>query len=107
MAVEIITKEDLQAFRILLIEDINNILSQQTSTYTPWLKSIEVRKLLQISAGKLFTLRVKGILKYTLIGRIVYYRMEDIQNMLNQNNDGKDKGFLMRPHLELPNSRKI
>jgi phospholipase C len=49
---QIITKEDLKAFRIELLND----LKQQFSSHIPskpkqWLKSSEVRKILKISPG--------------------------------------------------------
>jgi len=47
-----------------------------------WLKALEVRKLLKISAGTLLTLRATGRLAYSKIGGTYYYRYADIQKML-------------------------
>ena len=82
MGVEIITKEDLQAFRLNLLEDIRVILSQGATQPKEWLKSEEVKKLLKISAGTLQTLRIKGKLHYSKIGGTYYYRYQEIQQML-------------------------
>lgn len=49
MAVEILTKEDLNDFRILLLDDIREILQGKTEQTKQWLKSKEVRKLLNIT----------------------------------------------------------
>ena len=83
MAVEIITKEDLKAFRIELLND----LKQQFSAHLPtkpkqWLKSSEVRKILKISPGTLQNLRINNTLRFTKIGGIIYYSNEDIECLL-------------------------
>ncbi len=59
MNVEVITKEDLQAFRLQLI----NVSSR--SQTKEWLKSSEVRKLLKFSPGKLKNLRLSEMLDRT------------------------------------------
>jgi hypothetical protein len=83
MGTEMVTKEDLEAFRILLLQDIERLLkSRSLSPTKPWLKGTEVRKLLSISAGTLQALRVTGKLNSTKIGGTHYYRYEDIEKML-------------------------
>jgi hypothetical protein len=47
-----------------------------------WLKSVEVRKLLNISPGTLQNLRINGTLRYTKIGGIMYYKLENINKIL-------------------------
>ncbi len=47
-----------------------------------WLKSYEVRKILNISPGTLQNLRLNGTLPYTKIGGVMYYDYADIQEML-------------------------
>lgn len=86
MAVEIITVEDLQTFKSELINDIKVLLKEQTGQpIKKWLKSYEVRKLLNISPGTLQNLRINGTLPYTKIGGVMYYDYADIQNMLQSN----------------------
>lgn len=85
MAVEIITKEDLQLFRQELIQEIKELLNSTTPKHKEWLKSFEVRKLLKISPGTLQTLRINGTLRYTRVGSIIYYKYEDITKILNDN----------------------
>ncbi|GAO31171.1 helix-turn-helix domain-containing protein [Geofilum rubicundum] len=86
MAAEIITVEDLQTFKSELISDIKQLLKEQTGQpVKKWLKSYEVRKLLNISPGTLQNLRVNGSLPYTKIGGVMYYDYADIQNMLQAN----------------------
>uniref|UniRef100_UPI0025C5CFA9 helix-turn-helix domain-containing protein n=1 Tax=Flavobacterium sp. UBA6046 TaxID=1946552 RepID=UPI0025C5CFA9 len=50
-----------------------------------WLKSNEVRKLLNISPGTLQNLRINGTLSYTKIGCILYYPYQDIEKLMEHN----------------------
>lgn len=85
MAIEILTKEDLNQFHKSLLEDIKEILKGKNQQAKKWLKSTEVRKLLNISPGTLQNLRINGTLTYTKIGGIVYYDHSDIEKVLNGN----------------------
>jgi DNA-binding transcriptional MerR regulator len=85
MAIEILTKEDLNQFHKSLLEDIKEILKGKNEQSKKWLKSTEVRKLLNISPGTLQNLRINGTLTYTKIGGIVYYDHSDIEKVLNGN----------------------
>ena len=82
MAVQIITIEDLNEFRNLLLNDLKEIINSKPQQSKQWLKSNEVRKLLNISPGTLQNLRINGTLKYKRIGGIIYYNYEDITKML-------------------------
>jgi hypothetical protein len=82
----IITKEDLQEFRLRLLDDIKQIItSKEAKLIKPWLKNAEVMKLLEISANTLQRLRVSGKLPANKVGGIHYYRYEDIEKMINSN----------------------
>jgi predicted site-specific integrase-resolvase len=50
-----------------------------------WIKSYEVRKLLNISPGTLQNLRMNGTLPFTRMGGALYYDNEDIQKILQTN----------------------
>lgn len=82
MQVELITKEDLKRFREDLLTEIRQLIVKGQPQHKQWLKSAEVRKLLNISPGTLQNLRINGKLRYTKIGGIMYYRFEDIQKLL-------------------------
>ncbi|CAM3691734.1 helix-turn-helix domain-containing protein [Mucilaginibacter galii] len=83
MATEIITKDDLNEFRELLLNDFKTLLQgKQPQENTKWLKSYQVKNMLKISPGTLQNLRVKGTIRYTKIGGILYYKQEDIQRLL-------------------------
>lgn len=83
---QLITIADLENFKITLLESITKTIELQNgNTNKKWLKSHEVRKLLQISPGKLQTLRSSGVLPYTRIGGIIYYDETDINNLFEDN----------------------
>ena len=84
MAMEIITIEDLEAFRVRLLDDIKALLKPVSYAEKKWLKSAEVRKLLGISHGTLQNLRIKGTIPYRKIGGLTYYKYEDIFNLLEK-----------------------
>ena len=84
MSFELITKEDLQQFRMQLLNDLRQILKPtEAKLVKPWLKNSEVRKLLNISSNTVQRLRIAGKLRSSKIGGIYYYRYEDIEKLLN------------------------
>jgi len=85
MAIEVITREDLNEFRTLLLNDFKEILQVKSQQSKQWLKSSEVRKLLNISPGTLQTFRINKTLSYTRIGGIIYYSQQDIDRLLEGN----------------------
>ena len=91
MSVEILTKEDLQAFRIQLLNDIKALLFIKQSENMEWLRSSEIRKALKISAGTLQNLRVTGKLKPVKIGGILFYRNSDLEKLLDSGNQNSKR----------------
>lgn len=86
MSAEIITTDDLQEFKMEMLEGIQNLLqNQSTFKQKKYLKSSELMELLQISAGTLQTLRINGTLPYSKIGGIIFYEYDEIQKVLEQN----------------------
>jgi len=83
-AIELITKEDLKQFKSELLTEIKAMIQpgQGQGQSKQWLKSNEVRKLLNISPGTLQNLRINGTLRYTKIGGMMYYKLEDIHKLL-------------------------
>ncbi|HEY2581199.1 MAG TPA: helix-turn-helix domain-containing protein [Mucilaginibacter sp.] len=84
MNIEFITKDDLRKLENLLYE-IKGLIKPGHGQSKQWLKSYEVRKLLNISPGTLQNLRVNGTLRYTKIGGLLYYKLEDIEKLLEGN----------------------
>ena len=87
MAVDILTKDDLNGFKEELFEELKRLLKVKSTNpnQKEWLKSYEVRKLLSISPGKLQNMRVNGTIAYTRIGGLMFYKYEDIIKLMEDN----------------------
>jgi hypothetical protein len=86
MPTSIITTDDLRDFKMELLDDIKNLLTQQASgTIKKYLKSAEVIDLLQISPGTLQNLRINGTLPYIKIGGLIYYDATEIHRVMEAN----------------------
>lgn len=82
-AIELMTKEDLVQMENRLLNAIKALnYPENGGQRKRWLKSQEVRKLLNISPGTLQNLRINGSLRFTKIGGILYYQQEDIDKLL-------------------------
>ncbi|REC50623.1 MULTISPECIES: helix-turn-helix domain-containing protein [Chryseobacterium] len=82
MAISIITKEDLQQFKIELLEEIKELLQAKATEQKLWLRTSEVKKLLNISSGTLQNLRINGTVSYSKVGGTLYYNYKDIEKLL-------------------------
>ncbi|MEI7503130.1 MAG: helix-turn-helix domain-containing protein [Paludibacter sp.] len=92
MPAQIITTDDLREFKVELLDEIRVLISEQKNpVLKKWLKSLEVRRLLNISPGTLQTLRINGTLPYTKIGGTNYYNASDIDVLLSQNHKKKTR----------------
>lgn len=80
---QLVTLDDLEKFRVTLMMDIKLMLEANLGKPAKrWLKSHEVRKLLNISGGTLQTLRNNGKLPYTRIGGLIYYDAVEVDRIL-------------------------
>lgn len=84
MAENVITIENLQAFKLELLEEIEKKLSQRQPAPPAqrWFKSYQLKKLLPLSHGKIQRLRDTGILPYVKIGSVILYDYYDIEKMV-------------------------
>lgn len=86
MAIEVLTKDDLNEFRNQLISDFRQLIqSKPEEEAQRWLKSHEVKQLLNISAGTLQNLRINGTLAYSKIGGTIFYDSIAINKILQTN----------------------
>jgi Helix-turn-helix domain len=83
MPIEIITKQDLEDFGVKLLQDIKALLGDQPAKPQKWLKSYQVKNLLKVSPNTLQKLRLNGTLNPTKIGGILYYKHDEIMDVLN------------------------
>ena len=81
------TKEDLQIFRVQLLDDIKGIIESlnKKDELPEWLKSKEVRKILTASPGTLQNLRVCGKLHPVKIEGSWYYSKDEIRALFIPN----------------------
>lgn len=86
-SIEIITKEDLMAFKADLLNELKILIQPKVVDHKEWIKSREVRKLLGISPGTLQNLRISGKIRFTKVGGTLFYSSYDLYQLLN---GGKD-----------------
>lgn len=85
-----VTYDDLERFRTQLLFDIQKLLNAHLGNQPKrWLKSNEVKSMLKISHCTLQTMRSSGKLPFTKIGGVIYYDVEDLQEMLVKNKKTK------------------
>ena len=83
MAVNILTQEDLQQFKVELFKELSQFFQNPpNATQKKWLKSYEVREMLGISRGTLQTMRTNGTLEATAVGGLMFYDYEDIVKLM-------------------------
>ena len=87
MSAEVITKEDLEIFRIKLIDDFKQLLATtgKQEVKPEWLKSGEVRKILKVSPGTLQNLRISGKLCPVRISGSWYYSLSEVNALFAGN----------------------
>jgi hypothetical protein len=88
MSLEILSRQDLNEFKIDLIQEIKTLLLQTPTGNKEVLKSTDVRKMLGISHGTLQTLRINRTLPYSKVGGTIYYQHADVLRVLQQNKKG-------------------
>lgn len=87
MSMEIVTREDLQKFRLQLLKDIQEIIrrvNDSTDSKSKGYKTAHVRKMLGCSINKLVLLRTTGKIRVKKIGGTLYYNKENIKRLLEE-----------------------
>lgn len=83
MKIDLITTEELQQFKMELMQEIKNVLDHKNlSQSKEWLRSSEVKAMLKISGGRLQNLRINGTLPFKKIGGTMYYNKFVIEKLL-------------------------
>ena len=86
MPTSIITTDDLREFKMDLLDEMRKLLMQQNNGgLKKYLKSSEVKEMLQISPGTLQNLRMNGTLPYSKVGGIIFYDVKEIQTVMENN----------------------
>ena len=73
------------AFKEQLLEAILEALERKEDKPKEWLRSRQVREMLNISPGTLQNLRINGILPYSKVGGVIFYPAKGIEQVLDEN----------------------
>lgn len=71
--------QEVKAIKVAIINPIKTIESDK------WLDNADVREMLHVSTRTLQRLRMTGMLRYSKVNGKIYYRLADINKMLEQN----------------------
>ena len=82
MHINLLTHEDLLAFKKDLIEEIKQLVEPNLQR-KEWLKSKDVCEMLNISPSTLQNLRIAGKLPFKKVMGTVFYNIKDVEGMLN------------------------
>lgn len=84
MNLNIVTKEDLIDLKQELLNEIKD-LKQSNSRDKKYLRSAEMRAMLNVSAGTLQNMRINGTLPYIKAGTTILYDMDKVVEIFNEN----------------------
>lgn len=92
-AIDLVTKQDLEDFKAAMLGEIKRILQggAERASGKQWMRSADVRRLLDISAGTLQNLRLRGELQYSKIGGSMFYRTCDVERMIAKGSSLKSR----------------
>jgi hypothetical protein len=83
LQINIVTKEDLEDFRIKLMTEIRETLKiQEVKSFPKSIKTKQVLEILDMSAGKLKQMRISGELSYKKVGGTYYYNYNEVKRLL-------------------------
>lgn len=82
VTLSLITKEDLQDFKKELLQHITSLYENKGTIQKQWLRTSEVKKLLNVSSGTLQNYRINGTLSYKKLGGSLYYNYEEIKKLM-------------------------
>ncbi len=78
---DLATKQDLFELRAILLQALKG---ESTNERREWLRTKEVKKMLHLSDGSLANLRVKKLLNPTKIEGVYYYKLSEIESLLER-----------------------
>ncbi|MGJ1323949.1 hypothetical protein D3C87_1514810 [compost metagenome] len=86
---EIVSKQDLEQFRIRMLSDIQQMLVGSLVPPTEefdWLRSKAIRKMMDISPATLQNLRITGKIRHKKVMGSYYYNRSDLQKLFQDEN---------------------
>ena len=85
MNLNIVTKEDLIELKQELLNEIKEIKQAGISRDKKYLRSAEMRAMLNVSAGTLQNMRINGTLPYIKAGTTILYDLDKVTEIFNEN----------------------
>ena len=82
MNIEVITRDEFNSFKK---EVLAALKSKENNQEKKFLRSSEMRKLFNISAGTLQNMRINGTIPYSKIGTTILYDYDKVVAILNEN----------------------
>jgi hypothetical protein len=82
MNIEVITREEFNSFKQEVLEALKPVSNNQEKKF---LRSSEMRKMFNISAGTLQNMRINGTLPYSKVGTTILYDYDVVLAILNEN----------------------
>lgn len=79
------TLEDLHQFKVEVLEAIKSINPDSKNSINKWVKTRKAREILECSPGTLRNLRLKGIIESSKISGSIYYSLDSINKVLENN----------------------
>jgi hypothetical protein len=86
----LIESEKLEQIQSTLCK-IESTLSGNSSALPNLLRTSEVKKILKVKDSTLATLRANGTLPFAKIAGTIYYKLEDIKSLIEQNYSGTNE----------------
>ncbi len=87
MGIDIVTKDDLQLFRTLLLGDLRALLHEAAGNKpepVEGYKTKHVRNILGCSVNKLVSLRITRKIRVKKVGGTLYYNKEDVKKLVQE-----------------------
>jgi len=85
MNLNIVTKEDLIELKQELLDEIKSIRQSSDDRDKKYLRSAEMREMLNVSAATLQNMRVNGTLPYIKAGTTILYDLDRVNEIFNEN----------------------
>ncbi len=82
---ELATYEDLERWKNEILQGVGNLIKGEIPQPKKWVKSNEAKAELACSNGTLQNLRQNGTIEFSKVGGTLYYSMESITGILEDN----------------------
>ena len=81
------TKEDINLFKQEMLDAFRTIVEQELKprVYRKWIKTYQLKEMLDLSDTTLQTMRNSGVIPYTLLGGLAFYDYEEILQLMEKN----------------------